>query len=485
MACHRRGTRRLVGAMLTMPLALGFTVVSASASGTLLQISHDPYTNSTSQHATEVEPGTFAWESTIVMAAQAGRFFSGGASNIAVSTSTDGGATWTQQYLPGITKYDGGSFDRVSDAAVAYDAKHHVWLVSALAISNTGPVAFTVVTSRSLDGGLTWTNPVTTASFGGLDKNWIVCDNTASSLYYGHCYTEFDDNGDSNRIYMTASTDGGLSWGAPLKTADNATGIGGQPLVQPGGRVIVPMENGSETAIISFTSDNGGVSWNATQVVSAISRHNVAANLRTSPLPSAQIDKAGKVYVVWQDCRFRPGCSSNDIVLTKTSTGTTWTTPVQVPIDPVMSTVDHFIPGLAVDQTTRGRTAHLALAYYFYPVANCTASTCKLKVGYVSSSDGGATWTPKIKLAGAMKVSWIADTSQGRMVGDYISSSFVAGTPVPTFAVATAPSGSVFSEAIYTRTGLAAGSSSTVAVDSKLAAVGTTVPLRSGAATRR
>jgi hypothetical protein len=483
MAFHRQ-TRRFVSAAVTAPLLVALTVGSASAAGTLLQVSHDPYTNTTSQHATEVEPDTFAWGSTVVMAAQAGRFFSGGASNVAVSTSTDDGRTWIQQYLPGITKFDGGAYDRVSDVSVAYDAKHHAWLVSSLAISDTGAVPETVLTSRSIDGGLTWTNPATTASFGGLDKNWVVCDNTATSLFYGHCYTEFDDSGDFNRIYMTTSTDGGVTWGAARKTADNATGIGGQPLVQPGGRVIVPMENASETAIISFTSDDGGSTWSATQVVSHISEHLVAASLRTSSLPSAEIDRAGKVYVVWQDCRFRSGCSSNDIVLTKTTTGTTWTTPVQIPIDPVASTVDHFIPGLAVDPTTRGKSAHLALTYYFYPVANCTTSTCKLKVGYVSSVDGGATWTIPVKLAGAMKVSWIAATSQGRMVGDYISSSFVGGTPVPAFAVATAPSGP-FNEAIYTTTGLSGLSSSTVAVIPSLASVGTKAGLNHPAVTRR
>jgi hypothetical protein len=36
-----------------------------------------------------------------------------------------------------------------------------------------------------------------------------------------------------------------------------------------------------------------------------IAGHQVAGGLRTDPLPSAQIDAAGTVYVVWQDCAFR------------------------------------------------------------------------------------------------------------------------------------------------------------------------------------
>jgi hypothetical protein len=36
----------------------------------------------------------------------------------------------------------------------------------------------------------------------------------------------------------------------------------------------------------------------------------------------------------------------------------------RIPIDPVSSSVDHFIPGLGVDPTTFGGCAKLALAYY-------------------------------------------------------------------------------------------------------------------------
>src|SRR5438046_220157 len=54
---------------------------SASAGVGLVKISSDPFTNTTSQHATEVEPDTFAFGTTIVSAFQAGRFFDGGASD--------------------------------------------------------------------------------------------------------------------------------------------------------------------------------------------------------------------------------------------------------------------------------------------------------------------------------------------------------------------------------------------------------------------
>ena len=127
------------------------------------------------------------------------------------------------------------------------------------------------------------------------------------------------------------------------------------------------------------------------------------------------------------------------------STGTngfTWTAPVRIPIDPTNSGADHFIPGIGVDRSTSGGSARLALAYYYYPVAACNASNCDLTVGFTSSTDGGSTWAQPRKVAGPFRMAWIAQTDQGPMVGDYISTSF-AGGPLafPVFMIAKPPTG--------------------------------------------
>lgn len=290
---------------------------------------------------------------------------------------------------------------------------------------------------------------VASAPPGSFDKNWIVCDNTPASPFYGNCYTSWDDFGAGDRLLMSTSSDGGLMWGPRKATRDNATGLGGQPLVQPGGKVIVPALSAFANQIIAFRSRNGGNRWSRTRVVSNIATHDPAGNLRSLPLPSAEIDAAGKVYVVWQDCRFRAGCASNDIVMSTSNNGRTWTAPVRIPIDPVNSAVDHFIPGLAVDPTTSGNTARLALTYYFYPNASCTQATCQLMVGFTSSVDGGATWSAPQTLAGPMTLTDLASTSQGFMVGDYISTSFSGANAVPVFAVAGPKIGTVFDEAMF------------------------------------
>ncbi len=137
--------------------------------------------------------------------------------------------------------------------------------------------------------------------------------------------------------------------------------------------------------------------------------------------------------------------------------GNTWSAVQRIPTDAVGSGVDHFIPGLAVDSSTSGSTAHLALAYYYYPNANCTTSTCQLEVGFVSSVDGGNNWSTSSTLTpSAMNLTWLANTTAGYMVGDYISTSFSDGKAFPLFVAASAPNGSQFNEALFTvKAGLA------------------------------
>src|SRR6266700_500541 len=195
--------------------AVAVGAVPAAANVTLTMISSDPFNNSTSQHATEVEPDTFSNGSTIVSTFQQGRFFDGGASNIGFATSTDGGTTWTHGSLPGITTFSSpaGPYARVSDPSVAFDPSHNVWLISSLPLIPSGTTATGggVIVSRSTDGGLTWSSPVTVNSDVGTDKNWSACDTTTTSPHYGNCYTEWDLNSAGNLIQMSTSTDGGLT----------------------------------------------------------------------------------------------------------------------------------------------------------------------------------------------------------------------------------------------------------------------------------
>ncbi len=464
--------RRILPFLAAVAIAtIGLGAVAAAGT-TLIVLSVDPYTNTSSYHRTEVEPDSFAFGSTIVDAFQVGRFTDAGSSNIGWATSTDGGATWTNGFLPGITKYGtpAGPYDSVSDPSVAYDAAHGVWLIHSLPINLPSTVTPETLVSRSTDGGLTWGPPihVTGGSGNNFDKTWIACDDWQASPFYGRCYAEVDDLNAGNRLRLSTSVDGGLTWFDA--TAPNSSVIGGQPVAQPNGTVVVPIDNGSGSRVQSFVSTNGGASYSGPFTVATISEHGVAGGLRTSALLSAEVDAEGRVYVVWQDCRFRASCRSNDIVMSTSLDGQAWSAVVRIPIDAVGSTADHFLPGLGVDRGTAGGAAHLGLTFYYYPQASCSPSTCRLSVGFVSSTDGGATWTAPVPVAGPFKNTWLPNTSSGRMVGDYMSTSFSGGVAWPAFIGARSGScvlGQVTScreSALTVVGGLAAGLGRTVAV---------------------
>src|SRR5258708_14164369 len=440
-------SRALCRAVLTTGMV--FTAF-AQAQVSLTQLSEDTFTDTPSQHATEVEPGTFSYGSTIVSAFQVARIWSGGGADVGFATSTNGGVTWTKGYLPGITIYQGGTNSAASDAAVAYDALHNVWLISTLPIGNNTSVAV----SRSTDG-INWSKSIAVTGSRSADKSGIVCDSTATSPYYGHCYSEWDDTSQGDIVRMSTSTDGGQTWGPALATAGQDFGIGGVPVVKPGGKVVVPIL-GFNGDVIAFNSTNGGKSWSAAVNVATYISHGEAGGLRSAGLVSSAIDAGGKIYVMWPDCRFRTNCSSNDIVYSTSATGTTWTAVKRVPIDPVTSTVDHFITGAAIAPGTKGTTAHLALAYYFYPVSSC-GNNCALSVGFTQSSTAGSTWTAPEPLAGPMQLTWLPDTFSGTIVADYISVGVACGKAFPLCPAAQAKSRPLFHEALYkTKSGQAA-----------------------------
>ncbi len=422
-----------------------------------LQLSTDPYTNKNSQHETELEPASFSYGSTIVTAFQVGRFVDAASSNIGWATSLDNGVTWKNGFLPSTTQFVGGPFTRVSDPSVAYDAARKIWIISSVAVFGNGSTLASpaIIVNLSADGGLKWSKPIRVINGGSTyyDKDWITCDNTLTSMFYGHCYIEWDNNDKGGLILMSTSTDGGFSWGIAQTTLDKAHGLGGQPLVQPDGTVIVPISGYATSRMLSFTSTTGGLSWNSTIEV---------AKITGSVLPAAGIDATGKVYLVWVDCQFEKGCNSkgsgadivqnttgqgeDDLVMSTSVDGIHWSPVQRIPIDPQGSGIDHIVPGLGVDKHTSGNNTHLALTYYFY-ATNC-GSNCQYNIGFISSTDGGAHWKQAIQLAGPMMLSWL---SQGRnKVGDYITTSFCHGLACPIFSIASAPENGYRKEAIYT-----------------------------------
>jgi len=414
----------------------------APVSATAVQLSTDPFTDTTAQHQTAVEPSIFANGTTLVSAFQIGRIASGASDAVGFATSKDSGNTWTKGILPGLTTDSGGTDLNTTDAVVTYDAAHSVWMVVSLIFSNTNSQ---VVVSRSTDG-LTWDAPVTVATGANYDKCWIACDNGAASPYRGTCYAEWDDVDNGQEILMSRSTDGGVTWQTPLASADSATGLGGQMAIQPQGNVVVPFYNSniSNPEILSISSSNGGQSWSSSNLV--VAQQATTIPVRGETDPTVTVDQNGKISVAWYDCRFETGCTANDIAMVSSTDGTTWSAVTRLAVDSVGSGTNHFLPTLAVNPTNPNS---FVLTYYSSVTAQCSGTTCAITPQLSASSDGGQTWSTPINLSASFPISAIAITTEGAMVGDYFSTAFVGNTAFPTFSAAIQPVQSAFNQQIF------------------------------------
>jgi BNR repeat protein len=411
------------------------------------RLSVDTSRNTASQHETSVEPDSFAWGSTVVATYQVGRFQNGGASNIGFSLSRDAGRTWQSGLLPNLTveSTPPGQEQRASDPAVAYDSTHGVWLIATLPLTPDTVIAV----SRSSDG-LHWQAPVQLARSSLLDKEWIVCDNSALSQFRGRCYVLYTDD-TLHRLVSQTSTDGGQTWSPPVRVSTDL--IGAQPVVRPDGSLVVlaadlPTESVGPGAsfvgtVVAFRSDDGGVTFSVGSLVSNFGWH-APLGMRAIPLPSAAVGPDGTVYAAWHACGSGTTCDANQIVVSQSRDGFTWTTPIPV----TTGANDHFITGLDVDPVRPGR---LALVYALFQPGTCKggASTCRLGIGFTSSTNGGARWSAPQRLdVTPYAESWLAEAG-GKMVGDYFSLSFSGGRAVPVFTLAEQPLAGRFREAIF------------------------------------
>ena len=389
------------------------------------------------QSLTQVETDTFSWGSTVVSAYQAGRSTKGfGAAAIGFSTSTDSGRTWTAGLLPGLTASSPSpntSYPLVVNQSVAYDAAHDTWLVPSVTYVKTGTTYHekALLVSRSTTG-VSWQQPVTAVPT-NADKAWGACDNTDTSAYYGTCYVVYTQLDSGLALAVVTSLDGGATWSAPTQVPD---GLGGQavgynaiPAVRPDGTVVVvatDLANGANgSALISFTSTDGGASWSAPTSISKVKLHNVT-KIRALNKPTVDVDASGALTVVWADCRFRLKCAANDLVSSTSADGSTWSAPAAIALSG--STRDKFDPGVAVAPGTSGSSAQLSLVYYTSEV--CGTTLC-LDAEYTTSYDGGATWSAPYQVnSDPMPITWFPNSPKGRMVGDHNSVSFLDGGAV-------------------------------------------------------
>jgi hypothetical protein len=317
---------------------------------------------------------------------------------------------------------------------VAYDAAHGQWLVATLIL---GSDFSALGISRSSDG-VTWSAPVLAANLGGTqlgyDKEWVSCDNSSTSRFYGTCYLAYSELTQfAERLAVQSSHDGGATWGAPITISAFSSFVGALPLVQPDGSLTVVFL-ANENAVYSVRSVDGGATFAAPVGISPVNelRRN---EVRVPSLPAAAVDASGRMFVAWADCGLSPGCSSQDVLLSSSTDGATWGQPARVP----GTGADSFVPGIAADPASPGR---LAIVTYVQPVSCGGSAMCKIGVVYLTSRDAGTTWTKPQRLdARPLAYAWLANTTSGRFVGDYVGAALAGGRFVPTFILAQPPTG--------------------------------------------
>jgi hypothetical protein len=412
------------------------------------RLSTDVLRSPSAQHETGVEPDSASWGSTVVAVFQLARFERGAAAGIGFATSVDAGRTWRTGILPALTRSSApaGPWPRASDPSIAYDAAHGFWLAATLTVvggedtEGGGSGSSGIAVSRSKDA-VHWQAPVQVAVGPLLDKDWIACDNGTASPFRGRCYVVYADD-DLHRLVSQTSTDGGATWSPPVRVTTDL--IGAQPLVRPDGTLVVvagDLDRSTDGALFAFRSADGGATFGGGVPIASATWTRPGA-MRAIPLPSGAVDANGTLDVAWHDCRFQPGCAGNDIVLSTSADGTSWSAPVPV----THGGTDHFLTGLDADPSRPGR---LALVYELFQPGSCAHGDCRLGAAFTTSSDGGATWSAPLRLdAQPFSQDWIA-AAGGRMVGDYFSTSFVGDRVVPVFTLAAPPLRGRFREAIF------------------------------------
>lgn len=104
--------------------------------------------------------------SNIVGDFQQDRWSNGGAHGLVTSRSHDGGKTWSESWAhfstcSGGTSANGGNYDRASDPWVTFAPNGDVYQIS---LSASGDLTVSaVLVSKSVDGGDTWSEPITLA----------------------------------------------------------------------------------------------------------------------------------------------------------------------------------------------------------------------------------------------------------------------------------------------------------------------------------
>jgi hypothetical protein len=273
--------------------------------------------------------------------------------------SSDTGRTWTSLQLSSPNGVWG-------DPAIIVDTAGAFYFFH---LSNPPGPAFVdrIICQKSTDAGQSWSE----GTFFGLngskaqDKQWAAVDRKTNTIYA--TWTEFDkyeseNPSDSSHILFVKSTDGGITWTAPLRLDekggdcrdDDSTVEGAVPAIGPNGEVYVAWASGP--GLVFDKSLDGGATWMAhDKFITSIPggwSYDIPGIYRANGLPVTHCDTSngphrGTIYINWSDQR--NGLADTDVWLVKsTDGGTTWSEPIRVNNDSAGK--QQFFTWMTIDQ---------------------------------------------------------------------------------------------------------------------------------------
>jgi hypothetical protein len=394
------------------------------------------------QADTEVEPdiaGDPRHRNRLVVVVQEGRFPQGGAEAIGYAASVNGGHSWHQGVFGGLTRVHGGGFDRASDPAVAF-GPHGAAYAVALAF-DVGSCHSAIAVWRSDDGGRHFAPPVLAdrTCIAADDKPWIGIDMNRSSPFYGRVYLVWTRyTGAGGAVALRYSDTDGETW-SPLVVVStpptDTIDFGALPLIEPSGSLVVVYQSVDldlgTSFVLSQTSMTGGTTFEDPVRVAAFLGFD-EPDLRTGANITATVDpRTGDAYVAWQDSRFRSG-EMNDIVLSHSNDGTTWSAPRVVNQDDARDGVDHFTPAIAASRE--------AVVVCFRTRQLRPGPSRLVQLACTSSPNDRRSWSTDVEIGPPADLAYAATLLSGlRFLGDYMGVAATRSAVHPVWCLSSAP----------------------------------------------